>query len=61
MLKEIFNFYTDPLSFSSWNVIWVDDNGVSHKEWFYWKHHARDFYNELPYLQKKMTRSSRTM
>lgn len=49
--------FTDPFSMSEWYVLWIDDEGKSHKVWFYWKSEARDFYDDLPYYNKKMERA----
>lgn len=56
MLKEIFQDITDTFDMNQWNVLWVDDKGKSHGKWFYYKHHARDFYKNLPYMNKRMER-----
>lgn len=49
---------TDTFSMSEWNVVWVDDNGKSHKKYCYYKTEAREFYNSLPYYQKRLERVS---
>lgn len=49
---------TDTFSFSEWNVLWVDDKGESHGKRFYYKTEAREFYDSLPYMNKKMERVS---
>ncbi|WP_181898113.1 hypothetical protein [Staphylococcus felis] len=49
---------TDTFSMSEWNVLWIDDNGKSHIKRFYWKTQARNFYNSLPYMNKKLERGS---
>lgn len=46
----------DTFSMSEWNVIWIDDEGKSHKRYFYWKTEARYFYDRLPYMNKKLER-----
>ncbi|MGD6772417.1 hypothetical protein [Staphylococcus simulans] len=53
LIKEV----TDVLSLSAWNVLWVDDKGKSHCEYFSNKTDAREFYNGLPYINKKMERA----
>lgn len=53
----IFNDLIDPLSLSAWNVLWVDDKGKSHCKYFSEKTDAREFYNGLPYFNKKMERA----
>lgn len=57
MFREIFQDITDTLDMNQWNVLWVDDKGKSHGKRFYYKHHARDFYNDLSYINKKMERA----
>lgn len=52
LIKEV----TDTFSFSEWNVLWVDDKGESHGKRFYYKTEAREFYDSLPYMNKKMER-----
>lgn len=52
LIKDI----TDTFSMSEWNVLWVDDEGKSHKKYFYWKTEAREFYDRLPYMNKRMER-----
>ncbi|MDU0461946.1 hypothetical protein [Staphylococcus ureilyticus] len=52
LIREV----TDTFSMSEWNVIWIDDEGKSHKRYFYWKTEARKFYDHLPYMNKKMER-----
>ncbi|WP_347132283.1 hypothetical protein [Staphylococcus hominis] len=49
---------TDTFSMSEWNVVWVDNNGKSHKKYFYYKTEAREFYDSLPYYQKRLERVS---
>lgn len=49
---------TDTFSMSEWNVVWIDDNGESHGKRFYWKTEAREFYDSLPYYQKRLERVS---
>lgn len=49
---------SDTFSMSKWNVLWVDDEGRSHIRRFYWKTEAREFYNSLPYMNKKLERVS---
>lgn len=55
---ELIKGLTDTFSMSEWNVIWVDDNGKSHGKRFYWKTEAREFYDTLPYYQKRLERVS---
>ena len=57
MFREIFQDITDTLDMNKWNVLWVDDKGKSHGKRFYYKYHAREFYNDLPYINKKMERA----
>ena len=52
LIKEV----TDTFNFSKWNVLWVDDKGESHGKRFYYKTEAREFYDSLPYINKKMER-----
>jgi len=49
---------TDTFSMSEWNVVWIDDDGESHGKGFYWKTEAREFYDSLPYYQKRLERVS---
>ena len=49
---------TDTFSMSEWNVVWIDDDGESHGKRFYWKTEAREFYDSLPYYQKRLERVS---
>ncbi|QYG32823.1 hypothetical protein K0O13_01515 [Mammaliicoccus sciuri] len=56
MIREIFQDITDTFDMNQWNVLWTDDKGKSHGKRFYYKHHARDFYKSLPYMNKRMER-----
>ncbi|MCG2493214.1 hypothetical protein K4Q40_02795 [Staphylococcus epidermidis] len=49
---------TDTFSMSEWNVVWIDDDGESHGKRFYRKTEAREFYDSLPYYQKRLERVS---
>ncbi|WP_192575183.1 hypothetical protein [Staphylococcus arlettae] len=57
MIREVIKSVTDTLDMNQWNVIWVDNKGNSHSEWFYYKSRARDFYKRLPYVNKRMERA----
>lgn len=57
MIRGVIESVTDTLDMNQWNVLWVDDEGKSHGKWFYCKSHARDFYNRLPYVNKRMERA----
>lgn len=54
LIKDI----TDVFSMSEWNVVWIDNNGKSHKRKFCWKTDARHFYERLPYYRKRLERVS---
>ncbi|WP_199219369.1 hypothetical protein [Staphylococcus haemolyticus] len=54
----LFKGLTDTFSMSEWYVVWIDDNGKSHRKWFYYKTEAREFYDNLPYYQKRLERVS---
>lgn len=56
----MFDFFSDAvdiLSDAEWYVLWQDDKVKSHKEWFYYKTDAMEFYDRLPYFNKKIERS----
>lgn len=57
MIREMFQDITDTFDMNKWNVLWVDDEGNSHGKKFYHKHNARAFYNDLPYMNKRMERA----
>lgn len=57
MIREVIESVTDTLDTNQWRVMWIDDNGKTQVKSFYYKHHARDFKNGLPYMNKRMERA----
>ena len=53
LIKEL----TDTFSMSEWNVVWIDDEGKSHGKRFTGRQKL-EFYDSLPYYQKRLERVS---
>ncbi|WP_198645089.1 hypothetical protein [Staphylococcus chromogenes] len=49
---------SDILTMSEWNVLWIDDDGKSHIKRFDYKTEAKEFYDRLPYFEKRIERAS---